>query len=57
VSQSLLPSTGLHEESLERVPASLGTKRELKNSIDKPERQGWGAQPFVQVRVCRRYFL
>lgn len=27
VSQSLLPSAGLHEEGLERVPASLSTKR------------------------------
>lgn len=48
VFQSLLLSPGLHEESLERVPASLSTKRKPENSIDK---LGVGGQPFAQVWV------
>lgn len=52
--QSLLLSTGLHEEGLERVPASLNTKRKLESSIDK---LGVGGQPFAQVWVHRRCLL
>lgn len=60
VSQALLSSTGLYEESLERVPASLSTKRELENSVDKLGGKGELGErhrPFAQVRIHRSDLL